>query len=127
MGELLVIISEKNDIVYQRMYSRASNEEYCRLMILIYGSIDILTWRMASTSSNYFDCLEKHGEMRISAYIMASGYKLLFIHSRKSARSFLEGVHRMFVPVLMSSSLEEEILESKDLDTRVDEAYRACF
>lgn len=127
MGELLVIISEKNDIVYQRMYSRASNEEYCRLIILIYGSIDILTWRMPSISSNYFDCLEKHGEMRISAYIMPSGYKLLFIHTRKNPRPFLEGVHRMFAPVLISSSLSEEILEAPALDSGVDEAYRACF
>ncbi|CAD26225.1 hypothetical protein [Encephalitozoon cuniculi GB-M1] len=127
MGELLVIISEKNDIVYQRMYDKTSDGEYCRLIILIYASIDVLVWKMASVNTSYFDCLESHGDLRISAYIMPSGYKSLFIHSRKNARSFLEGVHRVFATSLISSSLEDEILDDQGLNDGVDEAHKVCL
>ncbi|ADM11214.1 ER-Golgi tethering complex TRAPP subunit protein [Encephalitozoon intestinalis ATCC 50506] len=127
MGELLVIISEKNDIVYQRMYGRTSNEEYYRLIILIYGSIDTLGWKTLSTNSNYFDCLERHGNLRISVYMMPSGYKSLFIHSKRNPRPFLERIHCVFAAALISSSLEEGVFKSQSLDDKFDEIHKACF
>lgn len=124
MGELLVIVSEKNDIVYQRAFAKESDEEYCRLIILLYGSIDVLTWEMASTNSVYFDCLEAHDGMTISASVMPSGYKSLFAHSRRDTRPFLDRVHRAFAAALVSSPLDGNLIGTHVLDEEVDKAYK---
>lgn len=127
MGELLVIISEKNDIVYRQMYKKASDEEYCRLIVLIYGSIDILIEKMMSTEANYFDCLDEYGDMKISASVMSSGYKILFIHSRKSAKSFLDDIRCLFATVLVTQPLENKVLDDQVLYNEMEGIYSRHF
>ncbi|KAH9411779.1 hypothetical protein HK407_03g05290 [Ordospora pajunii] len=127
MGELLVIVSEKNDIVYQRIFNNASDEEYCRLVIIVYGSIDALVEKMSSSTASYFGCLDTYGDAKVSAYVMPSGYKLLFMHSRSDAKQFLDSMHRVFAGVLLRSVRPDEIADDPDLDKNVDELYGSCF
>lgn len=125
MDELLVIISEKNDIVCKQMYSKTSDEEYCRLIVFVYGSIDTLAEKMMSTNANFLDSVDEHGDRRISACIMPSGYKALFAHSRKDVHPFLRDVCSLFATVLMTQPLGE--LDSGALHNQLCSIHRNHF
>lgn len=127
MDELMIIVSEKNDVVYKHIYNRSSDEEYCKLVVLVYGSIDTLLDKMASTNSNYFDRLDTYGDRTVSAYVMPSGYKILFIHHRKSPRSFLNDVHRLFAAVLLARPLDNKIMDDRVLDSEMAAVYSRHF
>ncbi|KAM0672602.1 putative sedlin [Ordospora colligata] len=127
MGELLVIVSEKNDIVYQRMFNKVSDEEYCRFMIIVYGSIDVLMEKMLSSTTNYFASLDTYGDAKVSAYVMPSGYKLLFMHSRSDVKQFLDNAHKVFAGILLKSAHSDVIADNPDLNRSVDELYSSYF
>lgn len=127
MGELLVVVSEENDIVYKQMYKKLNDEEYCRLVILAYGAIDTLIEMLMSTRSNYFDCLDEYGDKRASAYVMPSGYKILFVHNRKNVKAFLNDMHCLFTATLLAQPLEDRILEDQGLDDAANDIYNGYF
>jgi hypothetical protein len=122
MGDLLVIVNEKNDIVYRQAYGGPDENEYFRLIMELYGAVDLLCEEMKRNESDYFECLETSGTKKISAYIMPSGYKMLLAHSRGDARGFFAQAGGLFTKFFVHK-YSRGIIDDPEFEKAMESAY----
>jgi hypothetical protein len=126
MGDLLVIVNEKNDIVYRQAYDVSGENEYFRLIMELYGALDLLCDEMRRNGSDYFECLEMVGNKKISACIVPSGYKMLLVHSKGDVRGFFTAASELFTRLFVHE-YSDGAIDDPEFEREMERAYSAVF
>ncbi|KAF9764646.1 hypothetical protein NGRA_0378 [Nosema granulosis] len=126
--DLLIIVNEDSDIVYSQGFNQADEIERCRLILLAYGSIDVINDLVHRTRDNYFDCIDSYIKHDISVFIFPSFYKAIFVHSRKkNTKKFLYEVHRIFKTMIINKMIKDFQIAQEFINERIEETYREMF
>lgn len=94
--EILIIINEKSDLVYKQSFPSCQKLDkiFMDLLVVSYGSIDILNNLLKSTTANYLGCIDTFKDYKISALIYPSAYKCIFVHKQsKDIKKFMFDVY----------------------------------
>lgn len=126
--DLLVIVNENSDIVHSQHFNHTTEIEQCRLILLAYGSIDVINDLVYRTRENYFDCIDSHLKHDISVHIFPCFYKAIFVHTRKkNTKRFLNDVHSIFVKFVIDKMVEDSRINKSILHEEIEASYKEYF
>ncbi|WUR03461.1 trafficking protein particle complex subunit 2 (TRAPPC2) [Vairimorpha necatrix] len=93
--DLVIILNEKDDLVFKKTFPDYEDKmSYMDLIIVSFGSIDILNNMLKTTNSTYFGCFDTYKDYKISALIFPSAYKCIFLHKQtRNVKKFLYDVY----------------------------------
>lgn len=127
MPELFFIIDEHNDLIFVNSFHKSSGLDYSLTLVKAYASIDILEDEMHTSKRNFYHALEDLGGCIVSAYILPSGYKFLFLNDKRPCLdSFFLDVHLAFKKYIMNP-IRGELAKSEKLEREVEEIYARYY
>lgn len=119
---LLVLVDNKDDLVYKHVFNNTLN--IYDLLVVCYGSIDILNTIIKMNKSNYFECIDTHEDFEVTAYIFNSFYKCFFIHKKlKNVKKFMYEICQIFIEKIVY----EDVWSYEDQINDINDIYRIYF
>lgn len=83
MGELVLVLSVENDIIYRFERDISDDEEYCKKYLLAYSSLDILDDILLATNKDFLYSINKQ-VATVSVVLMRSGLRVMLVTENRS-------------------------------------------
>ncbi|KAL0265966.1 UNVERIFIED_CONTAM: hypothetical protein PYX00_011683 [Menopon gallinae] len=83
MGELVLVLSVENDIIYRFEREIEGDEEYCKKYLLAYSSLDILDDVLLTTNKDFLHSINKQ-VATVSVVLMRSGLRVMLVTENRS-------------------------------------------
>lgn len=126
--DLLVIVNEHSDIVYSQSFGEVDEVDRCKLILLAYGSLDVIDDLVRKRKDNYFDCIDSYIKHDIAVLIFSSFYKAIFVTDKKNnIKTFLESVHKLFKERVLIKMIPDDLICQEHLDETILGFYKTCF
>jgi hypothetical protein len=126
--DLLIIVNEDSDIVFNQTFNQTNELDRCKLILLAYGSIDVIDDLVKRTRDNYFDCIDSYIKHDISVLIFPCFYKAIFVHSKKkNIRKFLFEVHQIFKTKVFNKLIPDKEIEGELINEKIELVYNELF
>lgn len=119
---LLVLVDNKDDLLYKHIFDDKVN--VLDLLVVCYGSIDILNTLIKTNKTNYFECIDTHKEFEVTAFVFNSFYKCFFVHKKmKNVKNFIFEVSLLFKEKI----IYDDIWNYEDQIDQIDNIFKSFF